>query len=181
MDKTKLSDNFFRKFLDRELDLMRKLKPHPNVVTFYDVFENNILYYIVMEYAPHGDLFEYISKRHFIPESQSGIWFQQLINGVDHIHQTGFAHRDLKCENLLLDVNYNIKITDFGFCCHTKKKRRDRAKSPTPLCYKRTIAKDTYELLSQTFCGSVVYASPELLRAQPYCPILVNYSLFAFI
>lgn len=130
-----------------------------------------------MEYASNGDLFEFIMKRRFIPEYQASEWFKQIIDGVKHIHNSGFAHRDLKCENLLLDHSYNIKITDFGFCCHIDiKKKRSRSTSPTPLCHAKSSLPTSQSLedLSHTFCGSYVYASPELLSGQPYIPQMAD-------
>jgi serine kinase len=121
-----------------------------------------------MEYSSSGDLFDYVLKRRFIPEPQACLWFKQLISAVEHIHKNGFAHRDLKCENLLLSSNYDIKLTDFGFCCKLKFKKNSKTQKPEE---EKSDSKMTaQECRSKTFCGSLIYASPELLRGQPYLP-----------
>ncbi|KAF4390794.1 hypothetical protein G4B88_015684 [Cannabis sativa] len=73
-----------------------------------------------MEYAEFGDLFEYVTlyKQNRFNEDEARSVFQQIIFGVEYIHRNMVVHRDLKLENLVLDSNYNVKITDFGFCNH---------------------------------------------------------------
>lgn len=66
-----------------------------------------------------------------------------------------FVYRDIKCENLLMDASYNIKISDFGFARGNMLPKNGG--SP---------------ILSETFCGSYAYASPEILRGIPYQPQL---------
>ena len=176
VDLNRLSDVFQKKFLVVEIELMKKIKQHKNVVKFFEIIEttddhghdHDHLLYISMEFYPNGDLFEYITKRHFIPERQSCIWFRQLISGVQHIHKSGFAHRDLKCENILLDSKYNIKIIDFGFCCKIRYQKVVIKKE------NKIVKSFDEEIPSQTFCGSVIYASPELLKGQPYCPTMTD-------
>ena len=69
---------------------------------------------MIMEYASGGELFDYIVKRKRLKENEACKFFQQIVSGVDYIHQIRVCHRDLKPENLLLDENHNIKIVDFG-------------------------------------------------------------------
>ena len=70
--------------------------------------------HLVMEYAPGGELFDYIVKNKRLPVREVVRLFQQLLSGLEYIHLNGVVHRDLKPENLLLDENKNIKIVDFG-------------------------------------------------------------------
>ena len=67
-----------------------------------------------MEYAPGGELFDYIVKRQRVSEHTSAKFFSQIISGVEYLHKLNIVHRDLKPENLLLDADNNIKIVDFG-------------------------------------------------------------------
>ena len=67
-----------------------------------------------MEFAPGGELFEYIVKRKRLKEEEACRFLQQIISGVEYLHDCGICHRDLKPENLLLDDLNNIKIVDFG-------------------------------------------------------------------
>lgn len=70
--------------------------------------------FIVIEYVPNGELFDYILKNGRLQEDESRKFFRQLIEGVSYIHSHNICHRDIKPENLLLDKNGNIKISDFG-------------------------------------------------------------------
>ena len=60
-------------------------------------------------------MFDYTNLRPF-NESTARFYFRQLIDAVEYLHSNGVVNRDLKLENLLLDINYNLKVADFGFC-----------------------------------------------------------------
>jgi len=66
--------------------------------------ETNTRVYLVMEEATGGNLLAVIQKQKRIPEKQAAVWFRQMSDAIDHCHQRGVVHRDLKCENLLLDI-----------------------------------------------------------------------------
>ena len=101
--------------------------------------------YFVMEYCKGGELFDYIVKKERLVEQEACIFFQQIINGVEYLHNQGIIHRDLKPENLLLDDNNHIKISDFGLSTF--------------------YSKNNY---LQTACGTPSYAPPEMLEGQEY-------------
>jgi serine/threonine protein kinase len=86
------------------------------VLAFVEEFfsEDYKVHWLVMEFAPNGDLFEQVAQVKRFTERQARHVFAQLALGVKHIHDVGVAHLDLSLENVLLDENYNVKISDFG-------------------------------------------------------------------
>lgn len=109
-----------------------------------------------MEYAENGSLLDLIRKESFIDEEpRAKNWFAQLRDAIGYCHDHGVVHRDVKCENLLMDGSFNLKLSDFGFARGNMKPRSDG--SP---------------VLSETFCGSYAYASPEILKGIAYDPLL---------
>ncbi|KAG9125931.1 hypothetical protein FRC07_005537 [Ceratobasidium sp. 392] len=129
--------------VEREIEVLRTIN-HPNIVRLYDVIETDKYIGIVLEYASGGELFDHILAHRFLRERDACKLFAQLISGVSYIHQKKIVHRDLKLENLLLDRNRNVIITDFGFANRFEHRPDD---------------------LMQTSCGSPCYAAPELHRA----------------
>ncbi|XP_070576328.1 testis-specific serine/threonine-protein kinase 4-like [Ptychodera flava] len=151
VSKRKAPEDYLAKFLPREIEVIKHLK-HPNLICFLQSIETTSRMYLIMEMAENGDLLDYIKAHGAIPETQAGIWFHQLVDGIEYCHSQGVVHRDLKCENLLLNKHNNLKITDFGFARGNMKPREGRI------------------ILSETYCGSYAYAPPEILRGIPYDP-----------
>lgn len=69
---------------------------------------------LVLEYASKGDLFGYIQGQDAFEEKYLRYMLRQLLAGLDHIHENGFAHLDMKLENVYLTEQFVIKIADFG-------------------------------------------------------------------
>ena len=86
---------------------------HPFINQILDNFETDTHIFIVMEYVC-GDLLGFIRKRSKLSESVSKIIFKQLIEGLKYIHKKHFVHRDIKLDNILIDLTNTIKICDFG-------------------------------------------------------------------
>ncbi|KAM6112005.1 testis-specific serine/threonine-protein kinase 2 [Pterocles gutturalis] len=152
IDKKKTPQDFLQRFLPREIDALRHLH-HPSIIKTYEIFETSAgKVYIVMELGEKGDLLDYIKITGAMKEDVARIKFQQLASAIKHCHDLDFAHRDLKCENILLDADLNIKLSDFGFS----------------KCLSRDENGKT--ILSKTFCGSAAYAAPEVLQGIPSDP-----------
>ena len=130
--------------LKKEIKILKKLR-HKNIIQLYDIMESKRNLYFVMEYCKGGELFDYIVKKKRLKEPEACCFFQQIINGVEYLHNQGIIHRDLKPENLLLDDNNHIKISDFGLSTF--------------------YSKNNY---LQTACGTPSYAPPEMLEGQEY-------------
>nr|CAD7449322.1 unnamed protein product [Timema bartmani] len=145
--------DYLKKFLPREIEVVKGLKHH-NLIRFLQAIETTHRVYIVMEFAENGSLLDIIRRDTYIDEVRARRWFQHIVDGVEYCHDKGVVHRDIKCENLLMDIEYNIKLSDFGFA-------RGHMKP-----------KNGVFPLSETFCGSYAYASPEILRGVPYQPQL---------
>ena len=131
-----------------EIETM-KIANHPNVIKLLDVFENEKMIYIIMEYCEGGDLFSYIEKRNFIiKEERAAQIIQQLSTAVYFLHEYGIVHRDLKPENILLITkgeNSKIKLADFGV---------SKILGPNEQC-------------TESF-GTISYVAPEVLQGKPY-------------
>lgn len=131
--------------LRREVQLLGRLR-HPNVIRLYDVRETSRYIVLVMEYAQNGELFEYITERGRLSETEARRIFQQMIAGVECCHRRMVVHRDLKPENILLDAQWTVKVADFGL---------------------GNIMREGHFLT--TSCGSPNYAAPEVICGRPYC------------
>ena len=145
--KKKAPEDFLSKFLPREIKVLKRLR-HPHVISLIEVIETNTRMYIITDLAESGDLLEYIRKYGAVPEATAKQLFKQLLIGINYVHSEDVVHRDLKCENLLLDKENNIIISDFGFA-------RDNLTSATG---KRKLC--------HTYCGSYAYAPPEILKGR---------------
>lgn len=115
----------------------------PHIVGIYDVDEDHGLQYMVMQYVKGTDLKAYIKKHYPIPLPQVIDIMEQVLSAVATAHAHGIIHRDLKPQNILIDENKNVKITDFGIAV--------------------AVSQDSLTQ-TNTLMGSVHYLSPEQAR-----------------
>ncbi|WP_271901271.1 Stk1 family PASTA domain-containing Ser/Thr kinase [Limosilactobacillus reuteri] len=115
----------------------------PHIVGIYDVGEDHGLQYMVMQYVKGTDLKAYIKKHYPIPLPQVIDIMEQVLSAVATAHAHGIIHRDLKPQNILIDENKNVKITDFGIAV--------------------AVSQDSLTQ-TNTLMGSVHYLSPEQAR-----------------
>lgn len=87
---------------------------HPNIVNIFDVGEEGSLHYLVMEYVPGRTLKEYIIENSPVAPEQAVKIMKQLTSALAHAHQNQIVHRDIKPQNILMDHDGNVKISDFG-------------------------------------------------------------------
>ncbi|XP_077292750.1 testis-specific serine/threonine-protein kinase 1-like [Arctopsyche grandis] len=150
IDTSNAPQDFVKKFLPRELDIIVKLN-HPHIINIQGVFHRKTQFFILMECAENGDLLQHLLRHGELTERNGRMWIRQLALALQYLHSIKIAHRDLKCENVLISSNLNVKLSDFGFA---------------RLC----VDVNDHVVLSETYCGSLSYASPEVLRGEPYNP-----------
>lgn len=138
MEKSRIKEKKDVERISREIKILKQLH-HPNVVQIYEIIETEQDLYLVMEFVQGGELFDLIVQNQKLKEKQACKYFQELISGINYIHQLGICHRDLKPENLLIDYDESLKIVDFGLS-------------------------NLYEpgTTLKTACGSPCYAAPEV-------------------
>jgi len=102
--------------IKREIEILQAAK-HESLMECYEVIETATAWYLVTEYCPGGELFDYVCKWDVLPENMAIEFLEQLLSGVEYLHAKGICHRDLKLENILLDDNNKVKIADFGMSC----------------------------------------------------------------
>nr|XP_035150819.1 serine/threonine-protein kinase MARK2-like isoform X1 [Callithrix jacchus] len=137
----------------REMTVLQSVS-HRNIIKLYQIINSREACQLVLEYAAGGSLSNWI-EHHVVEEEEARGMFQQMLSAVRYLHRRSIAHRDLKPDNMLLDVKGNIKIADFG------------------------LATSYYEGQRLTIAhGTLAYMAPELFGAQGYeCPAMDIWSL----
>jgi len=143
--------------IERELNALRRCS-HPNIAAFYDVLETESKIFLVMEYLPHGELYDYILDKGKLPEPEAGRLFGQIASAIKHCHDRGIVHRDLKPENIMLTASGQVKVVDFGLANFWNVDQGIDIKS------------------LRTQCGSPHYASPEILSLSSASAASSHYS-----
>jgi len=142
--------------VETEIQVMKKVS-HKNIIKLY-AYNLNCPYekndktrvntvMLVLEMATGGELFDILYYCKNLPENIARMYFVQMMEAVKALHALSIAHRDLKPQNLLLDHNFNLKVTDFGLS-----KVRDAE----------------HQVMKTTYVGTKGYQAPELLLKRRY-------------
>ncbi|OMJ93960.1 hypothetical protein SteCoe_3022 [Stentor coeruleus] len=141
-----LEDQNLRKNVKREIKILKKID-HPNVVKFYEEIRGKHNLYIVMEYVKGIALNNHlVAKSHKrLDEAEASVIYKQIISALEYCHEKNITHRDIKLENVQLDLDYKVKLIDYGFAtCYSNDKK------------------------TLVFCGSPSYMAPEIINKQQF-------------
>ena len=150
IDKKLIKENDLLPYVEREIEVMKKLK-HAHVVTLLSVINSNKGYYLVMELASNGELFDRIVESKRFDEATARKYFQELISALSYCHKKGIVHRDLKAENLLVGKNHELLVCDFGLSRYVSAAQFDDKK-----------------VVFTSLAGSVDYQAPEVIKEEGY-------------
>ncbi|KXJ05646.1 phosphorylase b kinase gamma catalytic chain, skeletal muscle/heart isoform [Exaiptasia diaphana] len=128
-----------------EVDILLTIHGHRSIIELVDVFESSAFFFLVFEFASHGELFDYLTQEVTLSEKKARKIMRQILEAVSFMHEQRIVHRDLKPENILLDSDLNVKISDFGFA----------------------VKSNEDELLKE-LCGTPGYLAPEVLQCSMF-------------
>jgi len=129
--------------LRREIEIQSHLR-HPHILRLYGYFYDKTRVYLILEYAAKGELYKQLKSCRTFDEKRSAQYIYSLSLALKYCHSKHVIHRDIKPENLLLGLNGELKIADFGWSVHAPNSRR------------------------QTFCGTLDYLPPEMVEGKEH-------------
>jgi serine/threonine protein kinase len=113
---------------------------HPFVLRLHQTFQCGSFLYLMLEYAAGGSLFEQLQRNHRFKEKEVRFFASEIILALEFLHRNNILYRDLKPENVLLDSEGHVKLSDFG------------------------LSKILNSKVTNSFCGTLEYMSPEILN-----------------
>jgi aurora kinase len=137
--KNQLQQSNVEHQLRREIEIQSHLR-HPNILRLYGYFYDATRVYLILEYAAKGELYKQLQSAGHFDEYRTATYIASLAKALIYCHSKHVIHRDIKPENLLLGINGELKIADFGWSVHAPNSRR------------------------KTLCGTLDYLPPEMVE-----------------
>ncbi|KZP26323.1 kinase-like protein [Athelia psychrophila] len=141
--KSEIVASRVEKQIRREIEIQQNLR-HPNVLRLYGYFHDEKRIFLMLEFAGKGELYKQLSKHGCFSDKRSARYIDQMADALSYLHSKHVIHRDIKPENLLLGINGELKIGDFGWSVHAPGNRR------------------------MTMCGTLDYLPPEMVEQKEH-------------
>lgn len=143
--RSELPTEVEQRAVEREISTLKMMR-HPHIVRLYEVISSKNNLYVVLELAPRGDLDALIAQKGRLEGADAARYTAQVAAALEHCHEHGVIHRDVKPPNILLDAHLNAKLTDFGLSA---------------------AGVQPGQLLKHP-CGTPAYAAPEVINRFEY-------------
>lgn len=141
--KNQLQESNVEHQLRREIEIQSHLR-HPNILRLYGYFYDESRVYLILEFAAKGEVYQELQKCKYFDEQRTATYIESLARALVYCHGKHVIHRDIKPENLLLGLQGELKIADFGWSVHAPNSRR------------------------KTLCGTLDYLPPEMVEGRDH-------------
>uniref|UniRef100_A0A8C9ZM32 Ribosomal protein S6 kinase n=1 Tax=Sander lucioperca TaxID=283035 RepID=A0A8C9ZM32_SANLU len=128
-----------------ERQVLEHIRQSPFLVTLHYAFQTQSKLHLILDYVSGGEMFTHLYQRDHFPEEAVRIYIGEIILALEHLHKLGIVYRDIKLENILLDSEGHVVLTDFGLSKEFLEEEKER----------------TY-----SFCGTIEYMAPEIIRGK---------------
>ena len=171
---------------------------HPNILRLYGYFYDSTRVYLILEYAPRGELYKELQKEKRFSEQKAatvrgmgGVWLcvphyvaptlqyvAQLADALHYCHTKKVIHRDIKPENLLVNLRGDLKVSDFGWSVHAPSSRSAglSTMSTVPLCVCVCVCVCVFR--RTTMCGTLDYLPPEMVENKQHNEMVRDWDLY---
>lgn len=141
--KKEIVESKVEKQIRREIEIQQNLR-HPNILRLYGYFHDENRIFLMLEFAGKGEMYKQLTKYGRFSERRSSVYVDQMADALIYLHSKHVIHRDIKPENLLIGMNGELKIGDFGWSVHAPSNRRT------------------------TMCGTLDYLPPEMIEGKEH-------------
>ncbi|KAG5439672.1 hypothetical protein PCK2_000712, partial [Pneumocystis canis] len=141
--QSELMQSKIEKQVRREIEIQSNLR-HPNILRIYGHFHDSTRVFLILEFAGKGELYKHLRKKGKFSESRASEYVTQMASALLYLHKKHVIHRDIKPENILLGINGEVKLSDFGWSVHAPNSRRN------------------------TLCGTLDYLPPEMVEGREH-------------
>ncbi|KAK7173945.1 hypothetical protein R3I93_003697 [Phoxinus phoxinus] len=128
-----------------ERQVLEHIRQSPFLVTLHYAFQTQSKLHLILDYVSGGEMFTHLYQRDHFSEDEVRIYVGEIILALEHLHKLGIVYRDIKLENILLDSDGHVVLTDFGLSKEFLEEEKER----------------TY-----SFCGTIEYMAPEIIRGK---------------
>ena len=143
LNKSQLQKAGIEHQLRREIEIQSHLR-HPNIIRMYGYFYDQTRIYLILEYAARGELFTILRDCERFDEETAARYIVQMADAIGYCHSKHIIHRDIKPENIMVGLNGELKVADFGWSVHAPSSRRT------------------------TLCGTLDYLPPEMIEGHDH-------------
>ncbi|XP_057633615.1 ribosomal protein S6 kinase alpha-4 isoform X1 [Chionomys nivalis] len=128
-----------------ERSVLELVRQAPFLVTLHYAFQTDAKLHLILDYVSGGEMFTHLYQRQYFKEAEVRVYGGEIVLALEHLHKLGIIYRDLKLENVLLDSEGHIVLTDFGLSKEFLTEEKERTFS---------------------FCGTIEYMAPEIIRSK---------------
>ncbi|EDV29862.1 uncharacterized protein TRIADDRAFT_19422 [Trichoplax adhaerens] len=127
-----------------ERSILEAVRESPFIVTLHYAYQTDSKLHLILDYVSGGELFTHLAQREYFKESEVKFYIGEITLAIEHLHKLGIIYRDLKLENVLLDRDGHVILTDFGLS-------------------KEFVNVDSNNR-TYSYCGTMEYMAPEVVR-----------------